>query len=493
MRPDEFSFDVVRAEWLFTLALGLGLGLVFAALVLACWRTPRWKILAPVLAVSGFALAAFTGTLAVDSSPWSQIDLRLKPYFSTVANTAAMVGALVLGAAITAGVALGIAWLARRSPRQAVLSAGGGIIVAAMLVAFTLQMVERAAGGPRHPSGTNTRETLGATLVYGRLEIPTGIDVAANGDILVVELAGDTLQVLRPGRDGTYGLLEEVPLGTSDGELAFHGSFHPDYPEQSFAYVVTQAHIGDERTLQVLRVSLGGAGVAEPVVTGLPTAQGSTTNHHGSGLAFCEGFLFVSTSDGDSLVGGAQKGGRRNAERARAQIPNSGIGQVMRWRLEGIELVPDGVFGVEYPSLAMGLRNPFGIGCDEVTGNPWVVDNGERGWDQLRLAEPGSNHGWPFSVFRDEVTPAWLDFEAARVAPTGVGARTGDPNILIISAFQSQALYEVTLDREGKGTESIRLLREVDGGAYAVTVGPDGCVYFTDVEAVWRLQEPGCD
>jgi glucose/arabinose dehydrogenase len=141
----------------------------------------------------------------------------------------------------------------------------------------------------------------------------------------------------------------------------------------------------------------------------------------------------------------------------------------------------------------MGLRNPFGIGCDPLTGNPLVADNGERGFDQVRLAEPGSNHGWPVSRQRDEIVAPWFDSRAASVAPTAITTRPDHPNLVLVSAFQSRALYELTIDRDRSETTAIRLLADVDGGAYAVATGPDGCIYFTDVAAVWRLQEPGCE
>ncbi|HMO94805.1 MAG TPA: PQQ-dependent sugar dehydrogenase, partial [Tepidiformaceae bacterium] len=167
------------------------------------------------------------------------------------------------------------------------------------------------------------------------------------------------------------------------------------------------------RTNQVLSVSLDGSARVEPVILALPTAQGPTTNHHGAGLARCGEYLYVSTSDGDSLRGRVTVGSQRAAERARAQLPNSGFGQIMRWRFEGIDLVPDGVFGAEYPSFAMGLRNPFGIGCDPETGYALVADNGEGGHDQVRLAEPGSNHGWPTTFERYEVVAPWFDTRAS--------------------------------------------------------------------------------
>jgi len=492
MPLDEFNPDVILGEWLFTVALGAGLGLVLAGGVLALVRPKFWQLTAGGLCAVGLALSALTGTLALDAAPWQAIDIRLKPYLGTVAETAAMAGALLLGMVVTASVVLAAVWAGRRRgfPLWASTVAGGAVAV--LCLAAFLPFVGANANAPRHPSGTDTSQTVTAIPVLDGLDIPTGIDIASNGDMLIVELPGRRALVASPAAAGAYSVSLEVPLGLSEDVMAFHGAFHPAYPETPIAYVVAQAGTPGSRTLEVLQVALDGSGTTRSVISGLPTSQRNSSHHHGAGLAICGDYLFVSTSDGDSTLGPALPGTPRWAERARAQLPNSGYGQVMRWQIRGTELVPAGVFGGPFPSWAMGLRNPYGMGCDAVTEVPLVADNGERGFDQVRLAEPGSNHGWPVTRERIEVQPPWFDSGAARIAPTGIAPR-GDADTFVISAFGSEALYELTVDRDAGETTAFRLLADVEGGAYAVAVDSQGCVYFTDVGSVYRLQEPGCE
>lgn len=493
MAPDEFSPDIYAAHWLFTVALGGGLGLCLAAAVVAAMRLPGWKASAAVLVVGGFLLSAFVGTLAVDAAPWAGIDVQLKPYLTTVAETAAMVGALGVGSGVVAAGALLLAAVARRLGRSTLVAAIGSVLFACVLLAVYLPVVGRAAGGPEHPPGTDTSRALGSVPVLEGLDVPTGLDIADNGDMLVVELPGRRVVVASPDGERAYAITFETSLELADDNFAFHGAFHPEYPAVPITYVVTQVGPAEERTLQVLEVTLTGAGSVRPVITGLPTTQRDSSNHHGAGIAVCGGYLFVSTSDGDSLRGQAHPGTVRWDERVRAQLPNSGFGQIMRWRIEGTTIIPDGEFGTEFPSFAMGLRNPFGINCDAATGWPLVADNGERGFDQVRLAEPGSNHGWPLAHDRTQVVRPWFDTGESTIAPTGIAQRPDNPEAVLITGFESQALYEIVVDRAAQETDSVRLLAEVDGGAYAVAIGPDGCVYYTDVSAVYRLSEPGCD
>jgi glucose/arabinose dehydrogenase len=43
-----------------------------------------------------------------------------------------------------------------------------------------------------------------------------------------------------------------------------------------------------------------------------------------------------------------------------------------------------------------GLRNPFRIAVDQVTGGVYVGDVGWTTWEELNLAGPGANFGWPY-------------------------------------------------------------------------------------------------
>lgn len=493
MRPDEFSADIYGPDLWFTVALGAGLGLCLAAAILVVVRPSGWKATAAMLGIGGLALSALTGTTAADPVPWNVVDLQLKPYLGTVAETAALVGALAAGAAVTAVCAIILMFVANRKRVPAVAAAVASLLLSCCLVAAFLPVVDRQTRARRHPDGTDTANIVASRPVMEGLDIPTGLDIAPNGDMLVVELPGRRAVLASPSGAGAYSVALEVPLGLAEGNLAFHGAFHPDYPEVPVAYVVTQAGPAGERTLQVLEVALDGTDAVRPVISGLPTTQRDSSQHHGSGITFCREYLYVTTSDGDSLAGPNDPGTPRGDELARAQLPASGYGQVMRWKLEGNDLVPDGIFQSEYPSFAMGFRNPFGIGCDEETGFPLVADNGERGFDQVRLVEPGSNHGWPVTRRRDEVVAPWFDTGETRVAPTGVAQRPGSSERLLISTFASEALYELVIDPRAGKTVGIRLLTEVGGGAYAVDVGADGCVYYTDVGGVYRLQESGCE
>jgi aldose sugar dehydrogenase len=43
---------------------------------------------------------------------------------------------------------------------------------------------------------------------------------------------------------------------------------------------------------------------------------------------------------------------------------------------------------------AYGIRNSFGLAFDPVTGTLWDTENGDKGYDEINVANPGFNSGW---------------------------------------------------------------------------------------------------
>ena len=88
---------------------------------------------------------------------------------------------------------------------------------------------------------------------------------------------------------------------------------------------------------------------------------------------------------------------------------------------------------------------------------------------------------------------ALVNSRDAHLAPTGAAYRTANGgHELLMSAFFSQAIYVLPIDGAGKKGK-LRLLREVEGGAFNVATDTAGCVYFTDAVSLWRLDDGRCD
>lgn len=490
VRPDRFEFDLEPADWWFTLVLGLAAGLVFAAM-LAYWRSRDRRAPALVLVAGGLVLGLAAGMSALDASPYHPIDFRLKPYFSTVAFAAAVAGAVFAGLVAVAilGAATGV-FSARSRPVVRALTTVAATAAAALVV---LALVDAELQAIRHPEGTDTSASVSSTLIIDALELPTGLAIAQDGTIAVTQLMRPVLSVYPPRADaaGRYRAME-IALPVPEGARVFHVAFHPGYPDAPYAYVSAEDQRGGASYLRVLRVALDSTGAAAVVVDGLPIEQSGFSNHHGSALAFCGEYLFLTTGDTDPYADPARRT-ERSSVRARAQIPGAPEGKILRYRLSGIDLEPAGVIALDPPVYAMGFRNVFGMSCDAETGYPLAADNGPSGLDQLRIVTPGSNHEWPLTETRDVIAPPLFSTGGAGIAPTGVASRsdTADGAEAIVSAYESRSLYLLPYSG-GRATGPLRLLSEVEGGAYAVSLDPRGCVFYSGPMGVWRLDEPGC-
>ena len=486
--PDRFDPHVRFEHVLFTFALGLAFGVLAAGLILLAARRGRRNGLA--LSAAGLFLGTMAGLLALDASPLQAITFRMKPFFGDLVEAGALALGGLAGAMLTAVMTL---LAVRRAPRWGLAIAG---VLAALAVGASLFALDSytTRARPRHPSGTDTSGQVAARRVIEGLEIPTGLAVASNGDIAVLELESANLLLFARANSGFEQRLK-VRLPIPEGRLGLHLAFHPDYPAQPYVYLTAENEEPSGRVMHLLRGRIDGNAVTfETLIRSLPAAKlEDRGDHFGSAITFCEGSLFLTT--GDTEPGGLHHlpVGEPGVIRHNALQLNSPIGKILRYELDGVDLKPAGVADAPYPVYAFGFRNPFGVTCDEGSGYPVVAENGPEGHDQLRIAPPGTNHEWPLSQTRDLFVRPLLDSGRSRIAPTGAAYRTasGGGHEFLLSAFNSQAIYALPFDSEGRQGK-LRLLREVEGGAFNVATDPAGCVYFTDAVSLWQLDDGRC-
>jgi glucose/arabinose dehydrogenase len=81
----------------------------------------------------------------------------------------------------------------------------------------------------------------------------------------------------------------------------------------------------------------------------------------------------------------------------------------------------DGVDNNRDKVFQLGLRNPFRVALDPVTGRPVIGDVGWTRWEELNSADPGANFGWPYYEGGSGTSLANQDYQksadAARFIP----------------------------------------------------------------------------
>ncbi|MFO7855084.1 MAG: PQQ-dependent sugar dehydrogenase [Paracoccaceae bacterium] len=224
------------------------------------------------------------------------------------------------------------------------------------------------------------------------------------------------------------------------------------------------------------------------------TSDRSAGRHFGSRLVFAEdGTLWITTGD--------------RGDRPSAQDPFSHNGKVHRVTQSG-EVPPDNPFADGEAALptvwSLGHRNAQGAARHPETGELWTVAHGARGGDEVNVARPGRNYGWPEVSYGthysgrdfpaetspDTVEPIhWWD---PSIAPSGAAFYDADlfpdwRGDLLVGALKFEMLVRLDVE-DGDVVGEERLFEDDFGRVRAVEVAPDGAIWFALDEAPTRLR-----
>jgi len=212
-------------------------------------------------------------------------------------------------------------------------------------------------------------------------------------------------------------------------------------------------------------------------------------NHWGSRLVFDrDGMLFATLGD-------------RFDHRDKAQDLASHLGKIVRIRPDG-GAPQDNPFVGKAGALpeiwSYGHRNLQGAALHPETGLLWVHEHGPQGGDEVNIAKPGRNYGWPVITYGREYGTGFRigegtersDVEPPRhywvpsIAPSGMAFYTGDAfpawkGNLFVGALRAELLVRLELDGDRVKREE-RLLADLGKRIRDVRQGPDGKLYLLD-------------
>ena len=391
---------------------------------------------------------------------------------------------LVRAMATLSGPALGLAAGAALVPAAAPLRRGRTWIAPVAMAGLTAGALWAAdATSVRHgrrgdPEGTRVADVPAVRILEG-VDFVVDLSFSRSGDLFFAELYSPRIRMVAAG---TSVPTDVVALG-GDWERTLHFELHPEWPATSVLYVARDRTMDRDRIGQVAQVTANGGSAPRVVLEGYPTGP----SHPASAFAVCDGFLFVTTGDGDEAADESKTG-----RRVRAQDPGSIEGKVLRYRVTGGGTELAGLLWDAPPVYALGLRNLYGIAC--APGGEGVIggENGFRGHDQVRLVTARSNQEWPLSDRRTAFSRPWFDSGGVSIAPTGVAARaTADGIEIFFTAYHANALYRLSVDASGKPGPLARLHR-FEEPALSVELGPGGCAYVGTASAIRRVAIEGC-
>ena len=226
--------------------------------------------------------------------------------------------------------------------------------------------------------------------VASGLERPVDLQPDGSGRLFIIEKVG-RIRILENGQLLNQSFLDITDrVGSTGNEqgllgLAFHpqyaqnGRFFVNYTDRNGDTVIARYQVsGDPNTADVnSEVQL--LGVAQPF-----------PNHNGGVLAFGpDGYLYAGLGDGGSS--GDPFG---NAQRTDVLL-----GKILRLDVDSAEpyaVPPDNPFGNEI--WVYGLRNPWRMSFDKLTGELYIGDVGQGGWEEIDYlpanSGAGTNFGW---------------------------------------------------------------------------------------------------
>ena len=184
---------------------------------------------------------------------------------------------------------------------------------------------------------------------------------------------------------------------TTNGERGLLGlAFHPNYATNGYFYV-NYTDINGDTKVSRFSVSAGNPNQANPSSEQVILAISQpNTNHNGGDLAFGpDGYLYIATGDG----------GYSGDPNNNGQDPQTLLGNILRINVDNgnpysIPLSnpfvgnPNGLNEI----WSYGLRNPWRISFDQLTGDLWIADVGQSNWEEVNFqpstSTGGENYGW---------------------------------------------------------------------------------------------------
>lgn len=330
-----------------------------------------------------------------------------------------------------------------------------------------------------------------AETVANDLEHPWAVAFLPDGGYLVTE---------RPGRlrmiDATGVLLPQAIGGLPPIAQAGQGGLldvvlHPDFATNGWVYFsYAEAGAGGVGTA-VARGRLNGMQLDDTEVLFRMSNKTSNGRHFGSRLVFDNaGYLFITLGD--------------RGDRPRAQALDDHAGSVIRLHDDG-RVPADNPFGGQAGVLpeiySYGHRNMQGATLHPQSGEVWTHEHGPQGGDEINIARPGLNYGWPVITYGAEYgigtsigegteKPGMeqpLHYWVPSIAPSGMSFYTGDAfpawqGNLFVGGLKFRQLVRLELNGEQVTAEE-RLFTGQLGRIRDVRQGPDGLLYLlTDAD-----------
>jgi glucose/arabinose dehydrogenase len=284
-----------------------------------------------------------------------------------------------------------------------------------ILAAFYLVSCDPSGDNPQAPPDPGIENKFSLVNAFPNLSFDRPLDIQNPGDgsnrLFVVEQKGVILvinnipaniqiEVQLNGLDAISNVFLDIQNQVlfDESELGMLGlAFHPDYENNGLFYINYIADNPLGSVISQFSVSSDNPNEADSnsEVVLLELEQPHPL-HNGGQLVFGtnDGFLYISLGDGG------------HDSEDNAQDLSNILGSILRIDVDNPEggnnygIPSDNPFfgntsGFREEIYAYGLRNPWRMSFDSVTGALWTGDVGDQSLEEIDIVEKGKNYGWP--------------------------------------------------------------------------------------------------
>lgn len=229
-------------------------------------------------------------------------------------------------------------------------------------------------------------------VIASSLDSPVDLQADGSGRLFVVEKIGH-IHIIENGQLLETPFLNiEDRVNDSSSEMGLLGlAFHPNYAQNGYFFVNYTGRGGDT-FISRFQVSSDPHRANPDSEVNLLRVNQPFPNHNGGTLQFGpDGYLYAGLGDG----------GAANDPFGNGQSLNTLLGKILRLDVNSAEpyaIPPDNPFGDEI--WAYGLRNPWRMAFDPLTGDLYIADVGQNAWEEINYlpagAPGGVNFGWDY-------------------------------------------------------------------------------------------------
>jgi glucose/arabinose dehydrogenase len=330
-----------------------------------------------------------------------------------------------------------------------------------------------------------------ARRVAGGLHDPAGFTFLPDGRIVYLERGTGHVQIFNPKTKQDHRFFT-IPGVNGQGERGALGvAVGPGWPNPPALYVyVTRSAAGSLRN-QIVKITCSGQEAHMQVMLSQPAS--SSPYHNGGRILFGpDGMLYAIVGDGHDSSNSQDLSGNLRGKILR-MTPGGGVPS-------NNPIAGSRIF-------AFGIRNAFGFTFDPQTGRLWETENGPECNDEINLITGGDNFGWGPNETCQGTSPGNTNNSgpAPRRQPKlwfgGTIGITGDafcdgcglgPALegqLLFGDVNDGVLRRVGLNGAGddvSGT-AVNVLDAPGGAIYSMEVAPNGRIYFSDSQSIYRL------